>query len=118
MPKLIHQKTGKVVAEKILTATKITDRLRGLMCRSSFPALHAFWILPCKGGIHTFFMYFPIDIIFVTKNLKITRVIEHITAMKIIFPPLFTKTYSVFEFKTPSLQHHELQLGDQLYVDH
>lgn len=118
MPKLIHKKTGKTLAEKIITASRLPARIKGLIGKTDFPLFHTLWITPCKGGIHTFFMQFPIDVIFVTRALKITRVFQKITKMKIVYPPLFSNTYSVFEFKTPSLKDHQLLPGDQLYVDH
>ena len=117
MSKLIHKKTGKTLAEKIVTASRLPARIKGLLGKTDFPLFHTLWIIPCRGGIHTFFMKFPIDVIFVTHALKITRVLQQITAMKLIYPPLFSNTHSVFEFKASSLKHHQLQPGDQLYVD-
>ena len=117
MAHLINKKTNQVLAQNVITARSLFSRMKGLIGKTDFPFSDVLWILPCKGGIHTFFMKFPIDVVFVNRSLQITRIFKNIVPWKIVyFPLLFSKTYSVFEFKTPALDHCHLQQGDQLYV--
>ena len=93
------------------------------------------WIKPC-ASIHTFFMKFPIDVIFVDEKLRVISVCENITPWKILNSAgkkmsffqyyLQPSTYdlknyfqhtSVFEFQAGTLSEHSIQKGDQLYVD-
>lgn len=117
MAHLINKKTDQILAQNVITVRRLFSRMRGLIGKKDLPLSDALWILPCKGGIHTFFMKFPIDVIFVNRSLQITRVFKNIVPWKIVFlSSLFSKTYSAFEFKTPALDHYHLQQGDQLYV--
>ncbi len=118
MAGLINQKTNEVLAHNVITARRFLSRAKGLMGKKDFPISCAFWIVPCKGGIHTFFMKFPIDVIFVNRSLHIIRVFKNIRPWKLVYPPFFSKSYSVFEFKTPALKPYHLTQGDKLYVDH
>ncbi|MDE0118466.1 MAG: DUF192 domain-containing protein [Bdellovibrionales bacterium] len=116
MSSLINKKTNQILAQNVVTAHRFFSRVKGLMGKEDFPSSSAFWILPCTGGIHTFFMKFSIDVIFVNPSLKITAVFKNIAPWKIVHPGLFSKTYSVFELKSPALETSQLQTGDQLYV--
>ena len=120
MAKLIHQKSQEIIAKEVITVENFFLRLKGLMGQKDLDQGTAFWLLPCKGGIHTFFMYFPLDLIFVNRNLEVTHVYHNVQPWKTIntFSSLFSKTNSVFEFKTPSLKNFQLEKRDQLYVDH
>lgn len=117
MAQLINKKTNQVLAQNVITARGIFSRMKGLMGKNDFPSSDTLWIVPCKGGVHTFFMKFPIDVIFANRSLEITRIFKNIVPWKIVYlSSLFSKTYSVFEFKTPALEHYHIQQGDQLYV--
>ena len=115
---LIHKNRGEILAQNVITVRGFFPRLKGLIGENNFPSTHTMWILPCKGGIHTFFMKFPIDVIFVNRFLEITTIYKNIRPGKLVEPffSFFSKTHSVFEFKTPALKNHYLQKGDQLEV--
>ncbi len=115
---LVHKKSGRILAQNVITVRGFLSRLKGLMWKSDFPTTDTMWIVPCKGGIHTCFMKFPIDVIFVNHSLEVTSVYKNIRPWKLVEPflSLFSKTYSVFEFKTPALKDCHLQKGDQLEV--
>lgn len=117
MAKLIHQKTNQVLAQKVIKSRFILSRIKGLIGIKNFTKDKTLWILPCSS-IHTFFMSFPIDVIFVNKKLKITTVLKNIPHSRLIYPKQYFSTQSVFEFKSPALKHFNLQTGDQLYVEY
>ena len=122
MTPLIHAKTNNILAQNVIKATHILSRLKGLMGKPHFPMSSALWIIPCQRGIHTFFMRFSLDLIFVNRSLKITHVSHNIKPWNIVKPPgsfaFSPPSYSVFEFPSPALTPHPLQTGDQLYVGH
>ncbi len=117
MSTLIHKKTGFVLAKEVIRAEGLFLRLKGLLGTKDFSLSHVLWIIPCSG-IHTFFMKFSIDIIFVTRNLKITRVLRGIPPWRFVSSPLFSRSHSVFEFKAGVLDRYVLEPGDQLDVGH
>ncbi|MBI5525758.1 MAG: DUF192 domain-containing protein [Deltaproteobacteria bacterium] len=56
--------TGAVVASSVRTATSPLSRLKGLLGTASLPRGEALVIRPCTG-VHTFFMKYAIDVVFV-----------------------------------------------------
>jgi uncharacterized membrane protein (UPF0127 family) len=71
---LRNRRTGAVVAEQVERAATPLARLRGLLGRRSLPEGQALLIEPCTS-IHTFFMRFPIDAAFLTRDLRVLRAI-------------------------------------------
>ena len=118
MTQLINKNTDQILAQNVISARSLFSRAKGLIGKKDLPLSTAFWILPCVGGIHTFFMKFPIDVIFVSRSLRITSVFKNVTPWKTVHPGWFSKTHSVFEFKSPALKEIPLQTGDQLHVGH
>ena len=116
MLRLINKTNNQVLAQNVIEATTFFSRTVGLMGKKDMLISEAFWIKPCWGGIHTFFMHFPIDLIFVTKALQVSAVFQHVLPWRIMSPSLFSKTHSVFELKSQALKEHHIQIGEQLYV--
>ncbi len=68
---------GCVLAERSLKAAAIGQRLKGLLGRASLPRGEALRIAPCNS-IHTFFMRFPIDVLFLDGGGTVLRAIPRI----------------------------------------
>jgi len=68
--KLINKTKNTVLAEEIIVAQTIFKRLKGLLGEREFKKDKALILKPANS-IHTFFMRFPIDVLFVDKNNKI-----------------------------------------------
>lgn len=135
MPALIHEKTNQVLAEKILFSHSFFKRIRGLLGYKEMPAHQVMWIKPC-ASIHTFFMKFPIDVIFVDENLCVKSVCTNVAPWTVLnsfgkklsffqyyihpstydLKNYFQKT-SVFEFQAGTLSKHSINKGDKLHVD-
>ncbi len=109
--KLYHQNT--VLAENVIEAKTFIQRGIGLLGRSSFPDDSTLWIKPCNN-IHTCFMKFEMDAIFVDRELRVVRVIHNMKPYRfILYVP---KAASVFEFYKDVLKNKVLNHGDQLHV--
>jgi len=135
MPALIHQKTNQVLAEQILFSHSFFKRVRGLLGYKALPPKQVMWIKPC-ASIHTFFMKFPIDVIFADENLYVKKVCKNVAPWTIVnslgeklsffqyyihpstydLKNYFQKT-SVFEFQAGALSEYSINKGDRLYVD-
>ena len=64
---LRHATSGRVVARTVELAVTSETRRRGLLGRDGLAPGHALLIAPCSS-IHTWFMRFPIDVIYVTRD--------------------------------------------------
>jgi uncharacterized protein len=49
--------------------------MKGLLGRRSLPWDEGLWLEPA-GSVHTWFMRFPIDVVFVDRELRIVRIVE------------------------------------------
>jgi uncharacterized membrane protein (UPF0127 family) len=72
------------VIKNVLMADTFIERFKGYMFRRK-PHYEAIIIKPCNS-IHTFFMRFPIDVLFINKNMEIIKKIEYLKPGKIIMP--------------------------------
>jgi uncharacterized membrane protein (UPF0127 family) len=65
--------TGAVVATRVETAFDSRSRRQGLLGRDGLPAGTAFVIAP-SNAVHTFFMRFSIDVLFVRSDGSVLKV--------------------------------------------
>ena len=93
---LIHERSGERVARRLIKAETFKERLTGLCGKEDMPQETAFWIPECPS-IHTFFMKFPLDLIFTDKNLRVVSVFQDVSPYKIIFGGF--RARHVFEMK-------------------
>ena len=81
----LHTATSpRVVASSVELAVTRATRRRGLLGRDSLPQGHGLLIAPCTS-IHTWFMRFPIDVIFVKRNGIVLQTRAAIPAWKMAF---------------------------------
>jgi len=71
--KIINKTKKIVLAEKAEIANNPWTRMRGLLGRDGLAEGEGLIIRPCNS-IHTFFMKFSIDVIFLDKNMKIIKI--------------------------------------------
>ena len=69
--------TDQRLADRVLQAETILERLRGLLGRSSLPEGEAMLLEPCRA-IHTVGMRFPIDVLFLDGGGRVVRAAERI----------------------------------------
>ena len=69
---LVNRTRGAVLADRIESAHGIRDRLRGLLGRAGLGRGEALAIRPC-ASIHTFFMKFEIDAVFLDRRGRVVR---------------------------------------------
>lgn len=109
--RLINQSKDTVLAEEIIFADNPLARIKGLLGRKDFPAGQALIIRACNS-IHTFFMRFPIDVLFVGQD---NRVIHSICGLK---PFRLTRIYFqasyVVELPGGTLDNSQTKVGDLL----
>jgi uncharacterized protein len=65
--------TGAAVCERCLVADTALARMRGLLGRAALEPGEGIVLRPC-GSVHTFFMRFPIDVVFCDRDLRVLAV--------------------------------------------
>ena len=98
------------VATKVEKADTAASRNKGLLGRESLAPEEALWITPCPM-IHTFFMKFPIDVLFLDSALRVVRVIEDLHPWRL--SPWVFSAHSVLELKGGVL-NGAVSVGDRL----
>lgn len=106
------EKQGVLISD-LKIATRFIDRGWGLLGHSELPENQALWIHQCQS-IHTFFMKFAIDCVFLTSDLKIKALYRDVQPWKMIWPVWGAS--SVIEMKSGSIDRLGLALGEVLHV--
>lgn len=110
---LMNVTQNKSVVDTVAVAKTFTDRVRGLIGRSSISEKETMWFDNCSS-IHTCFMSFPIDVVFVDRDFKVKAVFETVKPWRLVLPVWGAQ--SVFEFKAGTVQQTQIKVGDQLHV--
>ncbi|MDD2689300.1 MAG: DUF192 domain-containing protein [Candidatus Omnitrophica bacterium] len=79
---IINKSKAVSLASEVIVADKTFSRLRGLLGRDSLNRGEALIIKPCNS-IHTFFMRFPIDVLFIGKGNKVIKAISGIKPFRL-----------------------------------
>jgi uncharacterized protein len=79
---LIEAATGRVLVPRLEIAGDSASRKRGLLGRSHLPDGTGLVIAP-TNAIHTFFMRFPIDVVFVARDGRVLKVSRHLPSWRI-----------------------------------
>lgn len=92
---------GVVLAQNIESARSFFKRLKGLMFRPSLPRGTALLLAPCPQ-IHTCFMRFSIDVLFLAEDATVLYVKENMKPWRL--SPIVPHAVQTLEFAAGSLQ--------------
>jgi len=112
--RLVHPRSGRVLAERLRVPGTAFGRGLGLMFRRELPAGDGMWITPCNG-IHMFFMRFAIDAVFLDRRLRVVRVRAGLRPWRVV--PLVLRAHSVLELPAGTVAGLGLERGEQLAVE-
>ena len=105
-------RTGAIVASSLEPAFESATRNRGLLGRASLPQGHALVIAP-SNLVHTFFMRFPIDVIYTDRSGRVLKIRPAIRAWRL---SLCVGAFAVIEMAPESAAAAGLTVGDRLVV--
>lgn len=97
---------------KVAMADTFGLRLRGLMGRT-FADFDALILLPCSS-IHTCFMKYPIDVLFVGRTMKILKIEENVQPWTL--HKGCSTSHLVVEFPAGKIKKLGIKTGDTLQV--
>jgi len=109
---LVNQRTDEALAERVEVAVTRGDRRKGLLGRSEFESSSALILAPC-AAIHTMFMRFDIDAVFVDDDGRAVKVVQGLTPWRIAVQPF---AHAVVELPAGSLRERSVDVGDRLYL--
>jgi len=112
--KIVNLTKNTVLADNIVIANTPIKRLIGLLDRSDLKPSEALIIIPCNS-IHTFFMRFTIDVLFIDKDNKIIKAISPLKPFRIT--NIYFGASSAIELPCQTIQSTSTQEGDCLLLD-
>ena len=102
---------GVTVVESAEIALGLRERLRGLLGRPFLPQGHALVLHPCKA-VHTFFMCFALDLVFLDREMTVTRTAWNVPPFRMVFGGWRATT--AIEAQSGWLCAMDLRRGDRL----
>jgi uncharacterized membrane protein (UPF0127 family) len=109
---LRNARTHACLADHLVTAFDSASRRTGLLHRDTFPEGHALIIAP-TNAIHTWFMRFPIDVVFVAKDGRVVKLRSTLRPWRIAGA---WRAHAVIELAAGSLDRSGTAPGDRLFV--
>ena len=108
-----NQTRGTVLAEKAELADTSAKRRTGLLKHSRLEPGEGLWIVPCES-VHTFFMKFPIDLVYLDKKKKVKKVRHAVPAWR-LSACLFA--HSILELPAGTASGSGTVAGDELTIE-
>ncbi len=110
---LTSKTRNQVLLRDVKVATGFIQRGVGLLGHTKLEAEEALWIDPCQS-IHTFFMSFPIDAVFVDAQMRIQKIYHSLPPWRMT--TLVWGARSVIEMPSGKAKHLGLAKGEVLDV--
>jgi uncharacterized membrane protein (UPF0127 family) len=101
---------GSLLATRLEVADSGPKRNKGLLGRKGLAAGEGLWIIPCES-VHTFFMQFPIDLVYLDRKHVIKKVRESVPPWRI---SACFSAHSILELPSGTIRSTETRTGDTL----
>jgi len=112
---LLRKASKQVLVPNLKCADSFWTRTKGLLGRKNLPESEALWIPRCNS-VHTYFMKFPIDLVFVDRSLVVVKVCHAVQPGRLVLP--VWRASGVIELPSGFVKRQTLVEGEELYVDH
>ena len=99
------------VGTRITVADTSLTRLIGLVGRRRLDSGCGLLIRP-SSGIHTFGMLFAIDVVALSRDLRVLRLWHRVAPFRVT--SIHLKTHSMLELPAGQISHCRMEIGDQL----
>lgn len=100
------------IADKLEVAGSGPKRSKGLLGRKGLGAGEGMWIVPCEA-VHTFFMKFPIDLIYLDRKHRVKKTRDSVPAWRISG---CLSAHSVLELPAGTIRETKTERGDVLEI--
>jgi uncharacterized membrane protein (UPF0127 family) len=113
-PFVVRNRTrGATLASDVQLADTPRSRRIGLLKRDTLNPGQGLWIYPTQA-IHTFGMRFPIDVVFIDRQMRVKRVYHRLAPFRVT--SLVWSAQSVLELPSGSLAGTNTAVGDELQI--
>ena len=106
----LRREDGRVVADSVVVADSTLRRLRGLLGKGELTTGHGVLLRPA-WSIHTAFMRFPIDVVFLDPDQIVIKIVPNLTPFK---TASCRGAREVVELRAGECERRGLALGDRV----
>jgi uncharacterized membrane protein (UPF0127 family) len=107
---IVNLTRGTVVCEHAIIADRALPRMRGLLGRRSLPGGEGILLRPAPS-IHTAFMRFPIDVIFLDRDLHVVKLVETLGPWRMASA---RRAHAALEIAAGEAVARGIEIGDSL----
>jgi uncharacterized membrane protein (UPF0127 family) len=111
--KVRNETRNTVLAEAADLADTSAKRRTGLLKHTRLETGEGLWIVPCES-VHTFFMKFPIDLVYLDRSKKVRKVRHAVPAWRL---SACLSAHSVLELPAGTVEQSRTLVGDELSVE-
>ena len=108
--KVLNVTRGTVLATRLEKAHTAATRKKGLLGREGLLPGEGLWIAPCES-VHTFFMRFPIDLVYLDRKNRIKKVKHAVGPWRL---SACLSAHSILELPAGTIRNTLTQPGDTL----
>jgi len=101
---------GTLLATRLEVADSGHKRNKGLLGRKGLAPGEGLWIVPCES-VHTFFMQFPIDLVYLDRKNRVRKVRHSVPAWRL---SACLTAHSILELPAGAIRDSQTQAGDTL----
>ena len=103
---------GTVLATRLEVAGTGPSRTKGLLGRDCLMPGEGLWIVPCEA-VHTFFMRFPIDLVYLDRKKQIKKLCSNVSAWRM---SACLTAHSVIELPAGVIRETQTRPGDAVEI--
>jgi uncharacterized protein len=107
---MLNLTRGTMVCEHAMVADRPLRRMRGLLGRRSLPGGEGLLLRPAPS-VHTAFMRFPIDVVFLDRELEVVKVVENLRPWRMASA---RQARAALELAAGQAATRRLEVGDRL----
>ena len=108
-----NQTRNAVLGDAVDVADTSAKRRAGLLKHTRLEPGDGLWIIPCES-VHTFFMKFPIDLVYLDKKKKVRKVRKAVPAWRL---SACLTAHSILELPAGTAEKTGTQKGDELSIE-
>jgi uncharacterized protein len=108
--KISNLNRNTTLADRAEVADHAASRNKGLLGRTGLGSGEGLWIVPCES-VHTFFMKFPIDLVYIDRNKKVKKVRSSVGPWRL---SACLSAHSIIELPAGVIHATQTGPGDQL----
>lgn len=98
------------LADNAEVASTGARRSKGLLGRNGLAPGEGMWIVPCES-VHTFWMKFPIDLVYLDRQLRVRKVSTNVVPWRL---SACLTAHSILELPVGAIRVSQTRPGDQL----